>query len=146
MDFLPISADDVPNLPLPEEFSWAWCRYARKVGIYSDIHRKVVAEIGPTMYRSYEALTGRHRRVHMRRCFSDLPRAISYLHRWIHARAERIQAELEGREPDPTRALDPNEHNWRYVRETLQAQPALMREQRGRPHCNGTSREARRRW
>lgn len=109
---------DVPDLPLPPGFRWAWSDYGAHIhvlrGDAPSWHS--VAVVGTTYYGAYEVLTGRHRRVHMRRCFSSLPRALAFAQRWITTRAADVVAELEGRKPDPTLVLDPSQHDWREVR------------------------------
>lgn len=114
----PLTRADLPDATLPPGFRWTWCGYGMHIHV---AHGEAsswtsVAVVATTYYGSYQVLTGRHRRVHMRRCFSSLPRALGFARRWIHMRALDVAAELDGRKPDPTLALDPGEHDWREVR------------------------------
>ncbi|GAB1596781.1 hypothetical protein [Lysobacter claricitrinus] len=114
----PMTRADLPATPLPPGFRWAWSDYGAQIHLlHGDAPTWVsVAVVGATYYGSYEVLTGKHRRVYMRRCFSLLPRALGFAQRWLVLRAEDVVAELDGRKKDPTLALDPGEHDWREVR------------------------------
>jgi hypothetical protein len=122
---VPITSADIPEWPLPQGFDWHWSRHSGAIHVVHGAPStwRSVAEIGTTSYDAYQVLTGRHRRVHMRRCFRPLALALRYAHRWTWLRAAAIVAELEGRAPDPTRTLDANLHDWRDVRALL-ADPA----------------------
>lgn len=114
----PLTRADLPDIALPPGFRWAWTDYGAQIHVlHGDAPTWIsVASVSETYYGSYEVLTGRHRRVHMRRCFSSLPRALRFAYRWVVMRADDVADELQGRRKDPTLALDPSEHDWREVR------------------------------